>query len=131
MSWELVSTLCRVHPWPKGNGHTGDAKTLRVLWFLAVLADDNHECYPSQETIARDIGVSRRDVQHALRSLSDQGWIKKVKPHKARKRGTTYRLLFAPDDFPPLEGESPTYELPPQQASWPPEDDGEDGFSLW
>ena len=93
MSWSHVCGTLRSQPWPKGTRSTGAEKVIRVLWYYAELADETSgEAYPSQMTIAEELGLYVRDVQNAQKALVEQGFLKKVREPKLGERGTTYRL---------------------------------------
>ena len=93
MSWSHVCGTLRSKPWPKGTRSTGAEKIIRVLWYYAELADETSgEAYPSQMTIAEELGLHVRDVQNAQKALVEQGFLKKVREPKLGERGTTYRL---------------------------------------
>jgi biotin operon repressor len=72
-----------------------------VLQEIAEWADDaGRESDPSQETIARATGSSRRDVRTALKHLEAQGLIEKTGEAIPRVRGTVYALPRVADWFP-------------------------------
>ena len=93
MSWSHVCGTLRSQPWPKGTRSTGAEKVIRVLWYYAELADETSgEAYPSQMTVAEELGIHLRDVQNAQKALVEQGFLKKIREPKRGERGTTYRL---------------------------------------
>jgi len=93
MSWSHVCGTLRSQPWPKGTRSTGAEKVIRVLWYYAELADETSgEAYPSQMTVAEELGIYLRDVQNAQKALVEQGFLKKIREPKLGERGTTYRL---------------------------------------
>lgn len=53
----------------------------------------NGACYPSQSTIAKDTGLSRRGVQLALDGLSRKGIIERFRGKKLTRSGLLYRLV--------------------------------------
>lgn len=93
MSWSHVCGTLRAQPWPKGTRSTGAEKVIRVLWYYAELADETSgEAYPSQMTVAEELGIHLRDVQNAQKALVEQGFLKKIREPKLGERGATYRL---------------------------------------
>ena len=93
MSWAHVCGTLRARPWPKGTRSTGTEKVIRVLWYYAELADETSgEAYPSQLTVAEELGIHLRDVQNAQKALVEQGFLKRIREPKLGERGTTYRL---------------------------------------
>lgn len=93
MSWSHVCGTLRSQLWPKGTRSTGAEKVIRVLWYYAELADETSgEAYPSQMTVAAELGLHIRDVQNAQKALVEQGFLKKIREPKLGERGTTYRL---------------------------------------
>lgn len=80
-----------------------------VMIALANHANDTHECWPSQRTIAREAGVSTGMVPKAVAELVDLGEIEIVAPGDAR-RSTRYRLRFpqrSPGEHSPDDERSP------------------------
>ncbi|MGY2083921.1 helix-turn-helix domain-containing protein [Blastococcus sp. SYSU DS0539] len=62
-----------------------------VAMTLATYAGKRGEAYPSQETLRRGTGWSRRSVNHALAALESGGWLTRVeKGHKGK--ATSYVL---------------------------------------
>jgi hypothetical protein len=62
-----------------------------VAMTLATYAGKRGECYPSQQTLERGTGWSRRSVNHALAALESGGWLTRVeKGHKGK--ATSYVL---------------------------------------
>ena len=87
-----------------------------VALTLGTYANRSGEAWPSQETLQRGTGWSRRTVNNALKDLELAGWLSRlVKGH--RGRATLYRL-HVPGDF----GGSP-HPAPPSlnalPAGWP------------
>ena len=110
MSWSHLCGTLRARPWPKGTRSTGAEKVIRVLWYYAELADETSgEAYPSQMTVAEELGLHLRDVQNAQKALVDQGFLKKVREPRLGERGTTYRLA--------TKLQSKYYEAPQSEIS--------------
>lgn len=65
---------------------------LRVYSLLATYADKEGECWPSVETIAKDLGIHPRNVQKHLANLEEQGWIKR---NYRKDQSTRYQIYFA------------------------------------
>ena len=64
---------------------------LKVYADLLTYADKFGKCYPSVETIAKDTGISSRNVQKHLANLEKEGWIEK---HFRTNTSTNYQLYF-------------------------------------
>lgn len=62
------------------------AKANSVLRVLADRADTKGRCFPSQETLAEDCGLSPRSVFTALKELEATGWI--IRARRQRKDGS-------------------------------------------
>lgn len=76
--------------WAFKNGRLGGSELL-VLTCLALYANaDGRDIYPSVATIARETGLSRRQVQRVLRRLEEDRWIVQARPNKATE---TYRNI--------------------------------------
>lgn len=87
MSWALAAPL------PDGSRAIGRHAIGRVLVALALHADGAGVCWPSAETIAREVsGLSRRDVRNALDALQAAGLIECDGGH-GRGRVRRWRLL--------------------------------------
>ena len=75
-------------------GAAGDpeltATDLRVLLTLGKYADRTGKCWPSQPTIARDIGAARQTVSAAIGKLERLTYIKV----RRERRGLTYWIVF-------------------------------------
>jgi hypothetical protein len=63
-----------------------------VLLSLADQANDDGECWPSQETIGRRCGTTTRQVSANLRTLRDLGHLEMVR--RRRRKTAVYRLLM-------------------------------------
>ncbi len=64
---------------------------LKVYADLLTYADKFGKCYPAVETIAKDTGISSRNVQKHLANLEKDGWIEK---HFRINTSTNYQLYF-------------------------------------
>lgn len=64
---------------------------LRVYADLLTYANDKGKCWPSVETISKDLGISSRNVQKHLANLERDGWIEK---HLRTNTSTIYQLYF-------------------------------------
>lgn len=76
-----------------------------VLVALADFADENGECSPSYDGLARQVGASARTVQRAIASLIASGYIT-VQPRHWDDGGrapNTYRLILTGNDGQQLE----------------------------
>ncbi|MDP7305473.1 MAG: helix-turn-helix domain-containing protein [Pirellulaceae bacterium] len=66
--------------------------TRLVYVALAIYADhETGECFPSQKTIADDIGIKERAVRNHLQALIDAGYVEVVK--RRRQDSTILRLI--------------------------------------
>ena len=81
------------------NGPPGATDCLLML-ALADYANDDGECWPSIEGLARKARLSERGVQTALRRLESAGWIE-IEPGGGRKRCNLYRLKTPQEMHPP------------------------------
>lgn len=73
----------------------------RVLVMLADRHNPDHGCFPSQEQLAVDCGMSRRSVNRHLETLEAVGLIRRMQvrdPATGRQRATRYILSFEDDD---------------------------------
>lgn len=64
---------------------------LRVYADLLTYADIEGQCFPSVETIGKDLAIHPRNVQRHLANLEEQGWIEK---HLRTNTSTNYQLYF-------------------------------------
>jgi len=64
----------------------------RVLSYLAWRQGQNGQAWPSQETIATDLHVSRRHIQTTIKRLGQSGYLIVVKPEK---QGRGHHLRYA------------------------------------
>jgi hypothetical protein len=72
-----------------------------VLTTLALYADEDGLCYPSQATIARALKRSRPWVNRVIGDLAEAGLIRKTSRTRASNGGTTsceYRVITDPND---------------------------------
>lgn len=70
----------------------------------------NGACYPSQSTIAKDTGLSRRGVQLALDGLSKKRIIERFTGKKLTRSGSLYRLIGLQANSVRLMSENPSTE---------------------
>lgn len=52
---------------------------------LAQYAGKNGQCYPSQDTLADELGISVRYIQKILKELEDQKFIQRINPKKVKR----------------------------------------------
>tara|TARA_R110002110_G_scaffold85816_4_gene223680 strand:+ start:5760 stop:6170 length:411 start_codon:yes stop_codon:yes gene_type:complete len=79
-------------------------QALRVLAALAVHADTQGFCYPSQSTLAKRLGKTRQTIQYHLKLLRDAGYVDII-PNK--KSSGAWRHNFYQIHYPsPLEQET-------------------------
>lgn len=76
-----------------------------VLIALANHANDSHECWPAQRTLAREAGMSPGSVPEQIRKLVDLGELEIVEAGGAR-RSARYRLTFAQEMSETVESRS-------------------------
>ena len=81
-------------------GPPGMSAQSKLLWArMAKFAGDKDHCFPSQRTLAREMGLSVRQVQHLLLQLKSFGfidWEPRINEYGDRV-GTNY--FFLKDDF--------------------------------
>ena len=68
-----------------------------VLLVLAWRANAEMECWPSEETIMADTGLSKSTVQRALKRLMELGVITVIKSHRATNRYTLAGVMVTPE----------------------------------
>ena len=66
--------------------------TRQVLLYLAHRANDNGQCWPSQATIAADVGITRRTVIRAIEALQELGEVAVIRTGNGRGNVTLYEL---------------------------------------
>ena len=68
---------------------------LRVFSLLCSYADKNGECYPSQKTLADQLGIAREGMNRHIKSLEKTGWIKSVQRFRddGSKRSKLYKIV--------------------------------------
>ncbi|MGF6899378.1 helix-turn-helix domain-containing protein [Paraburkholderia sp. GAS348] len=96
---------------------------LRTLRMREMMNPDGKAAWPSYQTIADDIGASRRTVIDAIKWCAEQGWLKVMKrPLTAGNNDTNeYRLLIPQIvDSAPGCGDSGAMAAPPLVQSSPP-----------
>jgi DNA-binding Lrp family transcriptional regulator len=76
--WELFYGAQIPNVILKNKNLTSTAKL--VFGRLAQFAGQNGKCFPSQETLAEEIGSSESSIQSAIKNLVDEGYIKKIEP---------------------------------------------------
>jgi hypothetical protein len=70
----------------------------KLVWArLCEFAGEKGECYPSQETLANELGTNKRSIIRSLQELEDHGFIKRVKPtgqDKLNHKTNRYKFLW-------------------------------------
>lgn len=91
----------------------GDA-AFRVLAALSTYADRDGWCWPSQQTLASDVGTSRRSVRTQLDVLEEAGYVESSRRIRAdgSESSKTYRLLYDRDHWRPTRQSPPASETP-------------------
>lgn len=56
-----------------------------IIAYLLTYCGDNSECWPSQETISHDLGLSKRTIRRATRGAQLSGYVRRR--HKSKGRG--------------------------------------------
>ena len=97
------------------NGPDGATDCLLML-ALADYANDDGECWPSIDGLARKARLSERGVQTALRRLEAAGWLE-IETGGGRKRCNLYRIK-TPQEMHPA-GNAPPPETPQMSAETP------------
>ena len=64
----------------------------RILCYLLMRAGNQDVCYPSLNTISKDIDISLSTVKRAIPELVDKGYLKKV--NRKRKNGSSTSNLY-------------------------------------
>ncbi len=64
--------------------------SVAIMARLADFSNDEGVCWPSIETIARQIGAGMSTVRTAIARLEAEGWLTR----KARRQGTAMRRMF-------------------------------------
>ncbi len=64
-----------------------------VYMYLRSRCDKEGKCFPSINTISKDLDVSQSTVKRALRELESNGYIKKVARYRENK-GNTSNMYF-------------------------------------
>lgn len=70
----------------------GGSLLLLALAVADIASDDGGRIYPSVDTLAAKIRLSRRNVQYLLRQLENMGWLVVVNNGGGRRRTTRYRM---------------------------------------
>lgn len=68
---------------------------------LVKFAGPNGNCYPSQETLAESLGISKSGVRKALNQLEEEGFIEVIQGDRTRHMNNYYRFLDHPFLHPP------------------------------
>jgi Helix-turn-helix domain len=69
-----------------------NATTKAVLFVLAIRADDDNQCWPGIDTIAKESGAKSRIVTQTLRDLETARLIDTAQSSGGRWKSSTYRL---------------------------------------
>jgi len=64
----------------------------RILCYLLMRAGNQDICYPSLNTISKDIDISLSTVKRAIPELVDKGYLKKV--NRKRRNGSSTSNLY-------------------------------------
>ena len=96
---------------------------LAVLFYLCMRADnENHTCWPSEKTIAKDCGMTSRTVRNCLRSLEEKERIKTNNQYSvstngiSRQTANKYTLIWEINSAPRgIEFRPPRKEIPPPE----------------
>ena len=64
----------------------------RILCYLLMRAGNQDICYPSLNTISKDIDISLSTVKRAIPELVDKGYFKKV--NRKRRNGSSTSNLY-------------------------------------
>ena len=67
-------------------------KEYRILCYLLMRAGNQDVCYPSLNTISKDIDISLSTVKSAIPDLVEKGYLKKV--NRKRKNGSSTSNLY-------------------------------------
>jgi hypothetical protein len=78
-----------------------------ILLALQKWGHETHECFPSDDTIARQAAIGRRTVQRGLDRLEDFGFIQEVPDTNPTGRKFLLRWLDDPTYLPPLKEKKP------------------------
>ena len=66
----------------------------RILCYLLMRAGNQDVCYPSLNTISKDIDISLSTVKRAIPELVDKGYLKKINRKKANGAATSNLYQF-------------------------------------
>ena len=64
----------------------------RILCYLLMRAGNQDICYPSLNTISKDIDISLSTVKRAIPELVEKGYLKKI--NRKRKNGSSTSNLY-------------------------------------
>ena len=67
-------------------------RAITVYMYLKERADKNNECFPTMNTIAEDLKVSRRTVQRAVNDLIKAGYV--LSEQRWRPKGGKSSLMY-------------------------------------
>lgn len=91
------------------------AERWQTLCVLAAFMNENGECYPSQDLIARRLGVSREAANRRIKRLYDYRWNgerliekRRIKSEKDKRFSKTIYRFRGPCPFSIFKGEPPT-----------------------
>ena len=68
------------------------AAEYRILCYLLMRAGNQDICYPSLNTISKDIDISSSTVKRAIPELVEKGYLKKI--NRKRKNGSSTSNLY-------------------------------------
>ena len=67
-------------------------RAITVYMYLKERADRNSQCFPAMSTIAKELNLSRRTVQRAVRDLIKAGYL--MTEQRWRQKGGRSSLLY-------------------------------------
>ena len=105
MSWKASA-------WAK-TVKAGNPAAKAVLLCLADYADENHTCWPAQETLADESEQSVRSVRRHLEHMESDGLLRRVPRYDKRGYRTSDRYVLAVDGHFPPTGTSDRQENRP------------------
>ncbi|WP_419783307.1 helix-turn-helix domain-containing protein [Maridesulfovibrio sp.] len=106
----------------------------RVWRFLALYAGSNGVCFPKQDTIAKGIGYSERQVRRAVDALVEKGFLLKVTSceHRSYAYYFLFHRLFI--EYHPSDASRPYRKSQSSRTKCPVKADkmsGKEGHSVW
>jgi len=99
--------------------HAVSDRAVRLYCVLTRYANTRDEAWPSQATLAKDLGCSKPTIERAVRELRETGWI--TVHRRAAGAGNLYRIHRIPElpeDEDPQDAFAPTPEPGPKQTSY-------------